>query len=105
VTGNLKLPAFIFALALAGASAFAGDDAAQESLFITNPRQLIFEGRRSGEGYFSPDASKLIFQREREEGNPFYQMYVLDLSTGDITPSRPAWAKQRAVFSSPIPIA
>ena len=26
----------------------------------------------------------LIFQSEREEGNPFYQIYLLDLETGDI---------------------
>ncbi len=101
VTGNLKLPAFIFALALAVAPAFAADDVTQESHFITNARQLIFEGRRSGEGYFSPDASKLIFQSEREEGNPFYQMYVLDLSTGDTTRISPGTGKTTCGFFQP----
>jgi hypothetical protein len=48
--------------------------AAEEARFISNPRQLIYEGKRSGEGYFSSDGKMLIFQSEREEGNPFYQI-------------------------------
>ena len=58
--------------------------AAEEARFISNPRQLIYEGKRSGEGYFSKDGKMLIFQSEREEGNPFYQIYLLDLETGDV---------------------
>ena len=58
--------------------------AAEEARFISNPRQLIYEGKRSGEGYFSNDGKMLIFQSEREEGNPFYQIYLLDLETGDV---------------------
>ena len=54
-----------------------------EQQFLGNIRQLTFEGRRSGEGYFSADGTKLIFQSERHEGNPFYQIYLLDLETGD----------------------
>ena len=38
---------------------------------------------RAGEGYFSADGTKLIFQSEREPGNPFYQIYLMDLMTGD----------------------
>src|SRR6186997_523127 len=59
------------------------DDAAQEARFVSNARQLIYEGKRSGEGYFHPDGNLLIFQSEREEGNPFYQMYLLDLLSGE----------------------
>jgi Tol biopolymer transport system component len=59
-------------------------DANGEARFLSNTRQLIFEGRRSGEGYFSPDGKALIFQSEREQGNPFYQIYMLNLETGDI---------------------
>ncbi|HET9856761.1 MAG TPA: M28 family peptidase, partial [Chthoniobacterales bacterium] len=81
--GNFRFALLILVPAIIGLRALAADESAQESRFISNPRQLIFEGRRSGEGYFSPDGSKLIFQSEREEGNPFYQMYVLDLGSGD----------------------
>ena len=44
--------------------------------------QLSFEGLRAGEGYFSRDATRLVFQSEREPGNPFYQIYTLDLRSG-----------------------
>jgi Tol biopolymer transport system component len=47
-------------------------------------RQLTFDGKRAGEGYFNADGSKLIFQSEREADNPFYQIYLMDLETGDI---------------------
>src|ERR1700733_12093193 len=50
--------------------------------FITRIRRLTVEGRRAGEGYWSPDGKRLVFQSEREPGNPFYQIYALDLETG-----------------------
>lgn len=52
---------------------------------ISKSKQLTFVGPRSGEGYFSRDGKKMIFQSEREAGNPFYQMYVLDLESGKTT--------------------
>lgn len=52
---------------------------------ITNPRQLTFTGPRAGEGYFSADGTKMIFQSEREPGNPFYQIFLLDLDSGKTT--------------------
>ena len=55
----------------------------QEQRFLTDVRQLTFDGLRSGEGYFSADGSKLIFQSERHQGNPFYQIYLMDFETGD----------------------
>ncbi len=54
-----------------------------ESELLSNTRQLIFEGTRSGEGYFSADGTKMVFQSEREAGNPFYQIYLMDLESGD----------------------
>jgi Tol biopolymer transport system component len=71
-------------LVLLAAPAFAQTDATKEQAFITNARQLIYEGKRSGEGYFSEDGKKLIFQSERLDENPFYQIYTLDLETGDV---------------------
>src|ERR1700754_3523210 len=55
----------------------------QERDFLTRIRRLTIEGRRAGEGYWSPDGRRLVFQSEREPGNPFYQIYVLDLSSGE----------------------
>ena len=54
-----------------------------ESLLI-NTRQLIYDGLRSGEGYWSSDGQKIIFQSEREKDNPFYQIYTLDFISGRV---------------------
>lgn len=54
-----------------------------ESRFLSNIRQLTYDGKRAGEGYFSEDGNALIFQSEREPDNPFYQIYLLNLLTGD----------------------
>ena len=89
-------------LVSAGAiSGFAADEPAQEARFLTNARQLILEGKRSGEGYFSPDGKQLIFQSERESGNPFYQIYILDLETGDTTRVSPGKGKTTCSFFQP----
>ncbi len=60
---------------------------------ISNARQLTFEGARAGEGYFSADGRRMIFQSERIATNPFYQMYVMDLETGDIDQLSPGVGK------------
>src|SRR5436189_492343 len=92
----------LFALSLGFVQVKAEAEANKdEARFLSNVRQLIFEGRRSGEGYFSPDGRKLIFQSEREEGNPFYQMYVLDLNSGDTTRVSPGIGKTTCGFFQP----
>jgi Tol biopolymer transport system component len=55
----------------------------QERDFLSRVRRLTIEGKRAGEGYWAPDGKRLVFQSEREPGNPFYQIYVLDLASGD----------------------
>lgn len=73
----------------------------QEARFLTNARQLTFEGKRSGEGYFSPDGTALIFQSEREPDNPFYQIYILDLASGDSHRVSPGVGKTTCAFFRP----
>ena len=72
-----------------------------EAGFLANTRQLTFEGKRSGEGYFSADGKKLIFQSEREEGNPFYQIYLMDLETGDQERISPGMGKTTCAWIHP----
>jgi Tol biopolymer transport system component/Zn-dependent M28 family amino/carboxypeptidase len=72
-----------------------------EARFLSNTRQLIFEGRRSGEGYFSPDGKALTFQSEREADNPFYQIYTLDLTSGDTHRVSPGIGKTTCSFFRP----
>ena len=55
----------------------------QERNFLSRIRRLTVDGKRAGEGYWSPDGKRLVFQSERDAANPFYQIYVLDLTTGD----------------------
>ena len=74
---------------------------ADEARFITRARQLTFEGRRSGEGYFNPAGGKLIFQSERDPANPFYQIYILDLTTGESGRVSPGTGKTTCSFFRP----
>ena len=77
---------------------------------MSESRQLIFSGKRSGEGYFGADGNTLIFQSEREPKNPFFQIYTLNFDSGDtarVSTGRGkttcAWLHpdgQRALFSS-----
>ena len=73
----------------------------QERDFLARVRRLTVEGRRAGEGYWSPDGKRIVFQSEREPGNPFYQIYVLDLSTGDTTRVSPGVGKTTCAFFRP----
>lgn len=69
-----------------------------EARFLTNVRQLTYDGKRAGEGYFSEDGNTLIFQSEREPDNPFYQIYLLNLLTGDTHRISPGTGKTTCAF-------
>ena len=69
-----------------------------ENDFLTRTRRLTFEGRRAGEGYFSPDGARMVFQSERESGNPFYQIYELDLTNGETRRISPGHGKTTCAF-------
>src|SRR6195256_3197159 len=73
----------------------------QERDFLTRIRRLTVEGKRAGEGYWSPDGTRLVFQSERETGNPFYQIYVLDLATGDTKRISTGLGKTTCAFFRP----
>jgi Tol biopolymer transport system component len=74
--------ALLLALALAPA-ADPDDWKAAEAAHLKNVKQVTFDYVRAGEGYFSPDGTKIIFQAEEKgTGNPFYQIFVMDLKTG-----------------------
>ncbi len=52
-----------------------------EAPWLKNLRQLTFEGKRSGEGYFSPDGREIVYQAVRDDC-PHYQIYIQSLETG-----------------------
>lgn len=76
----------LFSIIILGLAALTltAKEEANEKDFLSNSRQLIYEGIRSGEGYFSQSGQYLIFQSERLDDNPFYQIFMLDFETGDI---------------------
>jgi Tol biopolymer transport system component len=73
----------------------------QERDFLTRVRRLTVEGRRAGEGYWSPDGRRIVFQSEREPGNPFYQIYILDLASGDTKRISTGLGKTTCAFFRP----
>ena len=79
----------------------AANDALDESTFLDRTRRLIYEGKRSGEGYFSADGGQLVFQSERRPENPFYQIYLLDLATGDTREVSTGIGKTTCAFIRP----
>src|SRR5881296_4655135 len=92
----------VLMLALVAASLSAQQPAQfQERDFLSRIRRLTVEGRRAGEGYWSPDGKRLVFQSEREPGNPFYQIYTLDLTTGESKRVSPGLGKTTCAFFRP----
>ncbi|MGB0595648.1 MAG: M28 family peptidase [Rubripirellula sp.] len=77
------------------------DETEYESAWLSDVRQITFEGRRAGEGYFSADGSKMVFQSERDRANPFYQIYVTDFKTGDLTKISPGHGKTTCAWIHP----
>jgi len=72
-----------------------------EATLLSHIRQLTFEGRRAGEGYFNADGSWMIFQSERDAANPFYQIYLMDLETGDVEQVSPGYGKTTCAWIHP----
>lgn len=73
----------------------------RERDFLSRVRRLTVEGRRAGEGYWSPDGRRLVFQSERDPANPFYQIYVLDLDSGETKRISPGMGKTTCAFFRP----
>src|SRR5437762_1199598 len=82
-------------------TALAAADESHERDFLSRIRRLTVEGKRAGEGYWSPDGRRLVFQSEREPGNPFYQIYTLDLTTGESKRISPGLGKTTCAFFRP----
>src|SRR5579885_1847971 len=95
----MRLPALILFTALA--TTFMAADENHERDFLSRVRRLTVEGKRAGEGYWSPDGKRLVFQSEREPGNPFYQIYALDLASGDTRRISTGLGKTTCAFFRP----
>jgi Tol biopolymer transport system component len=92
---NFRISSFFL---LAAVTALRGQS---EVDFLSGIRQLTFEGKRSGEGYFSADGTQMVFQSEREADNPFYQIYLMNLETGDQERVSPGMGKTTCAWIHP----
>ena len=68
---------------------------------LSRIRRLTVEGRRAGKATGRPDGKRLVFQSEREPGNPFYQIYSVDLTTGQTFRISPGIGKTTCGFFRP----
>jgi Tol biopolymer transport system component len=93
---------FVLLTAFALAADPAPDWDKAESQRLASIRQLTHDFVRAGEGYFSPDARTIIFQaEEKDTGNPFYQIFTMDLGTGKLTRVSPGIGKTTCAFFRP----
>ncbi len=77
-------------LAFAALAADPADWQKAESAHLHNVKQVTRDFVRAGEGYFSPDGKTIIFQaEEKDTGNPFYQIFTMDLASGRTQPRQP----------------
>lgn len=85
--GMLLAAATVAAVAtvnVVGRAQAGSETGAQERDFLSRVRRLTVEGKRAGEGYWAPDGKRLVFQSERDPANPFYQIFVMDMTSGDV---------------------
>jgi Tol biopolymer transport system component len=73
-----------------------------EEPYLKNIRQLTRDFIRAGEGYFSPDGKAIIFQaEEKDTGNPFYQIFTMDLASGKVRRVSPGVGKTTCSYFAP----
>jgi len=84
-----------------GGGAKPAEKSGPPAVGLSNIKQFTFGGRRTGEGYFSSDGRSIVFQSEREPGNPFYQIYWMDLSTGETRRVSPGVGKTTCAWIHP----
>ncbi|MCB0365063.1 MAG: biopolymer transporter Tol, partial [Bdellovibrionales bacterium] len=75
---------------------------AEADQFLTGLHQLTLSGSRSGEGYFRLDGNYMVFQSERDVDNPFYQIYLMNLVSGETKRISPGHGKTTCSWVHPL---
>jgi Tol biopolymer transport system component len=89
----------VLSLALAAPPA---DWEKSEAAHLADVRQVTAGFVRAGEGYFSPDGKRVIYQaEEKDTGNPFYQIFVQDLDTGSFRRISPGVGRTTCAYFRP----
>ncbi len=91
----------VLAWSLLAAQPPADDWQKLETPYLKNIRQVTRDFVRAGEGYFSPDKAKIIFQAEEKGENPFYQMFVMELASGRVKRVSPGVGKTTCGYFHP----
>jgi Tol biopolymer transport system component len=90
------------ALALAQPPAASEEWKKPESDYLNNVKQVTFDFVRAGEGYFSPDGTRIVYQAEEKgTGNPFYQIFVQDQATGSYRRISPGVGRTTCAYFRP----
>jgi TolB protein len=94
--------ALLISLALTAGQQPAEDWKTPEAVHLKNITQVTDGFVRAGEGYFSHDGKKIIFQaEEKDTGNPFYQIFVMDLETKKFTRISPGMGRTTCSYFRP----
>ncbi len=88
-------------LLVAEPHAETSDNSAAEARFLSNTKQLISSAYRSGEGYFSPTGDKMIFQGQWGDTNPFDQVRLKDMLSGEEVQISTGIGKTTCAFINP----
>src|SRR5438552_9038353 len=93
----------MFAVLACFALAFEPDEWQKlEDVHLQNIRQVTHDFVRAGEGYFSPDGKHIVFQaEEKDTGNPFYQIFIMDLATGKTRRLSPGIGRTTCPYFAP----
>src|SRR5713101_2693602 len=92
----------LFILAAMVFSSDPADWQSQEAVHLRNIQQVTRDYARAGEGYFSPDGKQIIFQAEEKgTGNPFYQIFIMDLDSGRYRRVSPGIGRTTCSYFSP----
>lgn len=75
--------------------------AKMESRLLTNISQITVNGMRAGEGYLSDDGNWIVFQSERSPDNPFFQIYLMNLKSGEVERISPGHGKTTCAWIHP----
>jgi TolB protein len=90
------------AMALLAPAADPSDWETEEARHLTNIRPVTAGFLRAGEGYFSPDGKQIVYQAEEKgTGNPFYQIFVQDLSSGRFRRISPGQGRTTCAYFRP----
>ncbi len=69
--------------------------------FITEDHQLSDKEKRVGEAYYRADQQWMVYQAEVADENPFYQIYLQDLTSGKVQQVSPGTGKTTCAWVHP----